>query len=106
MRNVRSLGSIGRARGPWRWVNRAVHAFQRNSRRGAKRNIHAHYDLGNDFYRLWLDPGMNYSSALFTRPDLSLVEAQEAKVDAILDRLDLRRSEERRVGHEGDRRCN
>src|SRR3546814_456555 len=90
MRNGRSLGSIGRARGPWRWVNRAVHAFQRNSRRGAKRNIHAHYDLGNDFYRLWLDPGMNYSSALFTRPDPSLEEAQEAKVDAILDRLDLR----------------
>ncbi len=41
-------------------------AIHRNDRRGAKRNIHAHYDLGNDFYRLWLDSAMNYSSALFT----------------------------------------
>src|SRR3546814_6726470 len=68
----------------------AVHAFNRNSRSGAKRNILAHYDLGNDFYHLWLDAGMNYSSALFVHPDLTLEDAQEAKVDAILDRLDLR----------------
>jgi cyclopropane-fatty-acyl-phospholipid synthase len=90
MRNGESLGDTGRAQGPWRWLNRAVHAFHRNDRRGARRNILAHYDLGNDFYRLWLDAGMNYSSALFTDPAQSLEEAQAAKLDAILDRLDLR----------------
>lgn len=90
MRNGEALGNVARAHGPWRWLNKAIHALHRNDRRGAKRNIHAHYDLGNDFYRLWLDPSMNYSSALFTDPGQSLEEAQAAKVDAILDRLDLR----------------
>ncbi|MGY4827235.1 class I SAM-dependent methyltransferase [Sphaerotilaceae bacterium SBD11-9] len=60
---------------------RAKHLFNRNSRRGSKKNIHAHYDLGNEFYRLWLDPTMNYSSAWFegdrSRP---MVDAQWAKV--------------------------
>jgi cyclopropane-fatty-acyl-phospholipid synthase len=60
---------------------RAKHLFNRNSRRGSKKNIHAHYDLGNDFYRLWLDPTMNYSSAWFEgdhgRP---MEQAQWAKV--------------------------
>lgn len=90
MRNGESLGDAGRARGPWRWVNKAIHSLNRNDRRGARRNIHAHYDLGNDFYSLWLDARMNYSSALFLKPDQTLEEAQTAKVDAILDRLDLR----------------
>lgn len=90
MRNGESLGDVARARGPLRWLNRVMHALNHNDRRGAKRNIHAHYDLGNDFYRLWLDAGMNYSSALFTDPDQTLEEAQAAKIDAILDRLDLR----------------
>ncbi len=60
---------------------RARHFFNRNSRRGSAKNIHAHYDLGNEFYRLWLDPTMNYSSAWFEgdrRGDL--VQAQNAKV--------------------------
>src|SRR3546814_15471322 len=91
MRNGEALGNAGRARGPWRWLNRAIHSLNRNDRRGAKRNIHAHYDLGNDFYRLWLDHAMNYSSALFADPRQSLEDAQAAKVD---------RSEERRVGQE------
>ncbi len=90
MRNGETLGDVARARGPLRWINRATHALRRNDRRGARRNIHAHYDLGNDFYRLWLDQAMNYSSALFTDPGQSLEDAQAAKVDAILDRLDLR----------------
>ena len=60
---------------------RARHLFNRNSRQGSKKNIHAHYDLGNDFYRLWLDPTMNYSSAWFEGlADGDLVEAQWAKV--------------------------
>jgi len=60
---------------------RAKHLFNRNSRSGSKKNIHAHYDLGNEFYRLWLDPTMNYSSAWF-EGDRSgnLVDAQWAKV--------------------------
>ncbi|MGV7120704.1 class I SAM-dependent methyltransferase [Sphingopyxis sp. 550A] len=90
MRNGEALGNAGRSRGPWRWMARAAHFLNRNSRAGARRNIHAHYDLGNDFYRLWLDKGMNYSSALFADPGQSLEDAQAAKVDAILDRLDLR----------------
>ncbi|MEO8526794.1 MAG: cyclopropane-fatty-acyl-phospholipid synthase family protein, partial [Caldimonas sp.] len=59
---------------------RARHLFNRNSRRGSRKNIHAHYDLGNAFYRLWLDPSMSYSSAWF-EGDASgdLVAAQWAK---------------------------
>ena len=59
---------------------RARHLFNRNSRRGSKKNIHAHYDLGNAFYRLWLDPSMSYSSAWFEGDrSRDLVEAQWAK---------------------------
>jgi cyclopropane-fatty-acyl-phospholipid synthase len=60
---------------------RAKHWLNRNSREGSRKNIHAHYDLGNAFYKLWLDPSMNYSSAWF-QGDRSgdLVEAQGAKV--------------------------
>ena len=62
-------------------AGRASHLLNRNSRRGSRKNIHAHYDIGNPFYRLWLDETMNYSSALFegdtTRP---MAQAQQAKV--------------------------
>ena len=60
---------------------RLKHLFNRNSKSGSKKNIHAHYDLGNEFYRLWLDPTMNYSSAWFegdfAKP---MPDAQHAKV--------------------------
>ncbi len=60
---------------------RVKHLFNRNSRSGSKKNIHAHYDLGNAFYTLWLDPTMNYSSAWFDGDvDKPLPEAQWAKV--------------------------
>jgi len=60
---------------------RARHLLNRNSRRGSRRNIHAHYDLGNEFYRLWLDPTMNYSSAWFDGDRSQGMEAaQRAKV--------------------------
>jgi cyclopropane-fatty-acyl-phospholipid synthase len=52
-------------RGPRLWL-RLRHAMNRNTRRGSRRNIAAHYDLGNEFYQQWLDPGMTYSSALFS----------------------------------------
>lgn len=61
--------------------------FKRNTLKGSKRNIHAHYDLGNDFYKLWLDPTMTYSSALFDGDHDDLVTAQYAKYDRIVDQL-------------------
>ncbi len=63
------------------WAYRIRHLLNRNSRRGSKKNIHAHYDLGNPFYREWLDESMNYSSALF-EGDLNqpMAQAQDAKV--------------------------
>src|SRR5262249_21465844 len=59
-----------------RAANRILHALNRNSREGARRNIHAHYDLGNEFYARWLDPTMTYSSAWFEHPGQELAEAQ------------------------------
>jgi cyclopropane-fatty-acyl-phospholipid synthase len=93
MCNAVALGRVARARGPARWIGRIVHWVRRNSRAGSRHNIAYHYDLGNDFYSLWLDDNMHYSSGLFIDPDNvieSLEAAQRRKVDAILDRLDLR----------------
>ena len=61
----------------------------RNTRKGSKKNIHAHYDIGNDFYKLWLDTTMTYSSALFTSPQMSLAEAQPAKYERLLNQLNV-----------------
>jgi len=77
------------------WIGRLVyrlrHLFRANNRRGSRKNIQANYDLGNDFYHLWLDPSMTYSSALFAGdPTRSLEQAQIAKYDRILDRLNLK----------------
>jgi cyclopropane-fatty-acyl-phospholipid synthase len=69
---------------------RLAHMLRANTRAGARRNIRAHYDLGNDFYAAWLDPGMTYSSALFAGDNgRSLVEAQDAKYDRLLDLLEV-----------------
>lgn len=69
-------------------VHRVVHWMRRNTRRGSRRNIEAHYDLGNDFYSAWLDPTMNYSSAWFGGDDsLALAEAQQRKVARALDEV-------------------
>src|SRR3546814_3691162 len=62
MRNASTLGGVARSRGFARWAGRLLHMLRRNSRRGARRNIVFHYDLGNDFYALWLDKSMSYSS--------------------------------------------
>ena len=53
-----------------KFYNRALHLLRPNSIGTARQNISEHYDLGNDFYRLWLDPTMTYSSALFTAPEI------------------------------------
>ncbi|MEO8279219.1 MAG: cyclopropane-fatty-acyl-phospholipid synthase family protein [Ideonella sp.] len=70
---------------------RIKHVFNRNSRRGSKKNIHAHYDLGNDFYKLWLDPSMNYSSAWFAGDQTqTLAAGQQAKMRRALTEAGVR----------------
>jgi len=88
MANGESLGDIGRAKGSARWYNRLRHLRKDNDLAGARENIAAHYDLGNDFYREWLDPTMSYSSARFAAGD-DLEAAQRRKVSLLLDRLDI-----------------
>jgi cyclopropane-fatty-acyl-phospholipid synthase len=70
-------------------LNRVVHRLRANTRSGSRRNVVAHYDLGNEFYRLWLDRTMTYSSAIFPAPDATLEQAQETKFTRIIDRLNL-----------------
>ena len=75
----------------WQLWFRLRHLLRGNSRSGSKRNILAHYDLGNDFYRLWLDPSMTYSSAWFAdRYEQSLQAAQDMKYERILQQLDVK----------------
>ncbi len=69
---------------------RAWHALQRNTRSGSRRNIAAHYDLGNDFFRLFLSADLMYSSALFADEHEDLDSASTRKLDAICRKLDLR----------------
>lgn len=93
MANAATLGNVARPNGPGRWLSQVLHWVRRNDKRGSRRNIAFHYDLGNDFYGLWLDRNMHYSSALFQNLghlDESLERTQQRKVDAILDRLDLK----------------
>jgi len=82
--------------GTWlgRLLYRVKHLLHHNSRANSRKNIHAHYDLGNAFYQLWLDESMNYSSAWF-EGDLSrpLPEAQNAKVRRALDMAQVKRGE-------------
>ena len=88
--NAVALGELGRAKGPFRWVNAVAHRLRDNAPRRAKQNIAAHYDLGNDFYSAWLDLTMTYSSARFAATDDSLEDAQLRKVRTLLDRLELK----------------
>jgi cyclopropane-fatty-acyl-phospholipid synthase len=88
--NAVSLGDVGRAKGPFRWINALAHRLRDNAPRKARANIAAHYDLGNDFYSAWLDETMTYSSARFTSREMSLEDAQRRKVATLLDRLDLK----------------
>jgi cyclopropane-fatty-acyl-phospholipid synthase len=70
-------------------TNRMRHLLRPNSKNTARRNIAEHYDLGNDFYQLWLDPTMTYSSARWKTPDQSLEDAQIEKYDALCRQLKL-----------------
>ncbi|WP_417843730.1 class I SAM-dependent methyltransferase [Thalassospira sp.] len=68
-----------------RLVHRLAHLRNANTIEGSRRNISYHYDLGNEFYRLWLDPGMTYSSALYRHDDQPLADAQTAKYTRICE---------------------
>ena len=70
--------------------NRIIHFFRENTKSRAKKNIQYHYDLGNDFYKLWLDKTMTYSSAIFKNEKESLTEAQENKYQLLIDSLDIK----------------
>jgi cyclopropane-fatty-acyl-phospholipid synthase len=76
-----------------RWLGRVLgrirHLLRANTKAGSRRNIRFHYDRGNAFYKLWLDPGMTYSSALYTAPGMTLEAAQDAKLDRVADLLEL-----------------
>lgn len=80
-------GGLARLSAPLRGL---LHLLRSNTRAGSRRNIAAHYDLGNDFYRLWLDETLMYSCALFERPGMTLAEASTAKLERICRKLDLR----------------
>jgi cyclopropane-fatty-acyl-phospholipid synthase len=74
-------------------ARRALHAAARNTRTGSRRNIAAHYDIGNDFFECMLDATMMYSCAFFERPDMDLHQAQFAKLERLCRKLDLRASD-------------
>ena len=86
MQHAARLGDTARAKGPFRHALKLAHFWNRNTHRGARRNISAHYDLGNDFYAAWLDPTMSYSSGLNVAKD-SLEAAQKRKWAALSDRI-------------------
>ena len=89
MANAVALGDLARAKGPMRWINSLAHRMRDNGPARARRNIAAHYELGNDFYAAWLDPGMTYSAGRFAAGD-DLEAAQYRKIALLLDRLDLK----------------
>ena len=92
-----NMDSIDAMEAGQHWYTRLAlklaHAINRNTHRGSRRNISAHYDLGNDFFRLFLDSTMMYSAALFERAETNLEKAAIDKLDEICRRLELRRDE-------------
>jgi cyclopropane-fatty-acyl-phospholipid synthase len=89
-RNVTGLDEVRRRLSPLREpFQRGRAAFRRNTPQRSRKDIEAHYDLGNDLFELFLDPTMMYSSAVFERPQMTLEEASVAKLDRICDKLAL-----------------
>jgi len=93
VRNLKVLDAAMRGAALVRWTNRLRHMLRPNSKRGARANIVQHYDLGNDFYRLWLDPTMVYSSAIYDPGETGLEGAQARKIARVADLLDVRAGE-------------
>ena len=91
---VANREALALSKGWWRIpakIGRTVsHRRNRNTKSGSRRNIAAHYDLGNEFYRVWLDETMTYSSAVFESPDQTLAQAQRNKYRSIAERASLR----------------
>lgn len=92
-RNSATLGGLVAGSWPARLANRLRHLLNANTRGGSRRNIMAHYDLGNAFYGQWLDASMMYSSALYETPSETLEAAQARRLDRIVAMLDLRGGE-------------
>jgi cyclopropane-fatty-acyl-phospholipid synthase len=92
-RNISALGVAANPIGPSRWLQRLAYLAQANTRRGAARNIMAHYDLGNAFFEAWLDPSMSYSSAIYADSADTLETAQARKHDRIVELLRLKGGE-------------
>ena len=90
-RNIEAADQVDRGLSPVaRFVNRVYHRWHSNSKSGSRRNIHAHYDLGNDFFRLMLDDTLAYSSGVFLTQTSTLRDASLEKMDRICRKLDLR----------------
>lgn len=89
-RTERLDGRLARVLG---WGHRLYHWLRSNSRSGSRKNIAAHYDLGNDFFELWLDQTMAYSSGIFPFAGASLREASEEKFDRVCRKLALQRTD-------------
>jgi cyclopropane-fatty-acyl-phospholipid synthase len=86
---AREMPRVDRWRRPLAPARNLLTRIPRNTRAGARRHIAAHYDLGNDLFELFLDETMTYSCAFFERPDMSLREAQEAKLERVCRKLEL-----------------
>ncbi len=80
--------------GGYQWASKPflkiLHYLNRNTTDGSRKNIAAHYDLGNDFFKLWLDSSMMYSAAIFSPPNCTLEAASAKKLQVICDKLDLK----------------
>ncbi len=74
-------------------VQKLIHRFRKNTVKGARKNVQAHYDLGNDFFELFLDESYLYSSAVYLKDEMTLHEAQVEKIDRICRKLDLKPSD-------------
>ena len=88
-KNYNSFDRVNSGSGFWKLLTKFSHFRNENSLSGSKKNIHAHYDLGNDFYKSWLDETMTYSSGFFEGNSDNLKEAQNKKYKLILDTLNL-----------------
>ncbi len=90
---VQNLDALDQMDAGQSWVGKlllkAFHWFNRNSKQGSRKNISAHYDLGNDFFSLFLDPSLMYSSAVYPYPEAGLEEASRYKLDLICKKLEL-----------------
>jgi cyclopropane-fatty-acyl-phospholipid synthase len=88
MANKHAFGRLSNFKGV-----KALQSYSRNKRSGQQRQIAHHYDIGNDFYKLWLDKSMTYSCAYFEKPTDTLEKAQEQKVDHLLRKLQLKKGQ-------------